>query len=462
MAQNNFDLLSSLADAMTDPESFLRNLGSGAKQYGQQLQQVPSLIQQGVVPPVLPHQFQYPSELTNTNPQGQRFMGDQALAERNGAGISDLGNLASVIVGATNPIGGQLISAVTQAMQPSLEQTVQDNSPITSEAIQQRPTLNNGLMDMSQTELNGVFKDVQGRLERRDPVGTGIRNGLDWFFNNATTGNQSVDYPVHVVNQVLGSLGILNAPDKYTGQFGADKGIPLENYGGSDYFQTKIDDFKKNPIQYFQDAAAMQDKVSTLRDDLLSQTNYTPAMMQVAKSIPIIVNPQSKGATYNPDNNEITLGGDVISQSFSQGKLPVTSLHVLRHELDHAVDANINGKFSTPLSNSKGFAQSLLSDYSQSNPMTQSPYLQLFKNNLAGQGITSQGIHVDPNDQWIKNQADSEMFAEYGANGPNAVMTGDPNLALRYKNMFQTGDKMAGYPPQYPSDELLKLLQNKK
>ncbi len=184
--------------------------------------------------------------------------------------------------------------------------------------------------------------------------------------------------------------------------------------------------------------------LNALIKNVIDQTPYTPqAQKQIENNIPIDyytppinytpVNPpmpsNSAGVSYSsPTNPRIIIRSNVLNRSASQAINPLAT-EVLRHEINHSLDANTTAYNTRYSGDSYGFAD----------------ILKGLVNKSPAANRTSDFLKRYPNDPYVQ---DAEGFAQYGT-GAGKVYQGDPTAAARYKNIYIPMSKRINYSPIY-------------
>lgn len=390
-------------------------------------------------------------KFSNT-PDVNKITNPSELVAADKFGTQDISNLTKALV-AGIPGAGLGVEAMNRVFHPdpSWNQEYKDQEPMSSFIGKSMQADENGnLPSLTDLDNKRIDNEFTARADRQDPVNTALRNGADWLFNHVKSGNISQDYSLDVMNDVAGKLGLTSEPLSFTPKYGPEKGNKVwSNPYSEDYYSGKREEFKKDPIGFFKKAADDQKKVTSLRQDILSQTNYTPEAVAIVSKIPIVVLNEQQPADYDSKTNTIYIGDDILNDNFGKGNNKASAIKVLRHELDHAVDSNLGGKYQTSLSNSQGFAKDFMSSYASKKYEDTVPNSGQFTNYMkAEQGHV---LGMNPSDPDIQKFLDSEMFAEYGASEYPELFSGaDPTLVQRYKNIFMPGTKIPAVPPTYP------------
>lgn len=192
-----------------------------------------------------------------------------------------------------------------------------------------------------------------------------------------------------------------------------------------------------------------------LQKNTMAQTTYTPQAQQYLSQIPLEIMPQEdqsidqhgtrQGSYYsNPNNRRIKINADLLKPGTRGG------VEVLRHEYNHALDANLNptGPME-PISQGPWTADSygFFPDAKEYPLLAKSlsRFLNVYRENMPKTPHDQEW-----NDAWHQTQ-DVEGFAQYGARGQSAL--GGP-MAQYYKGVFAPQNRPAlNYSPAFLAGE---------
>lgn len=188
----------------------------------------------------------------------------------------------------------------------------------------------------------------------------------------------------------------------------------------------------------------MSQRLNTLRENVLSQTNFTPQAQQYIRGIELDyqtpqgafgVHELQKRGPNQPVKRRIGIGPDV----FKYG--PTTPTEVMTHELLHAMDANISGDAEAsylPEGDKSG-------DSYEFYPGMKSKEKNSILNNIDSflSRYKSAGQQQDP------YTSDVEGFAQYGATRGEKVLLGP--LKNSYGDIFSPATKVQYSSPIYPT-----------
>ncbi len=172
--------------------------------------------------------------------------------------------------------------------------------------------------------------------------------------------------------------------------------------------------------------------LNTLRENVLAQTAYTPQAKAYLRTVPLsVLATDTKFFGQNNAPGGMYNGGQGISinpEFLTPGNQ--NAGYILRHELGHALDANINaeadmsyypqGKYSA---DSFEFMKSLLK-----NPRLAAPIQQFLAPYYQAAGQQEWNAPFD-----YRHMGDTEGFAEFGTQGQNALLT---PVGSYYKNVY--------------------------
>jgi hypothetical protein len=201
--------------------------------------------------------------------------------------------------------------------------------------------------------------------------------------------------------------------------------------------------------------AKFDNQVRSLRDNVIDQTNFTPAAEKRARSIEISeLDPKNMsadgqywqknvfGAPWNP--NGFAPANIQLKASNLDG--PYGNAGTLRHELIHSMDNNLNQQGNIReegdnLGNSSGFTETL-----KRKDSVGSGYMNDFT-----KSYDPKYFEADPSRQ------DSERYAEYGGAIVPAYNV-PPASREDYSGIYKPGEKEMNYSPRYPTEEFLNKM----